>query len=151
MRSDTPPPSTKSAPPSDFRTAVIKNHWNDPPKKIFNKTKSDSDDALEVKDISGVFTSKLELCKSAFETGPQKRVVDDTARRINILLQELEKGELPKEVIRSLHTLTDALESKEYTKALEVYTQLMTTEYERHGNWITGIKRLVDLTEKASS
>ncbi|CAO3656495.1 unnamed protein product [Mucor hiemalis] len=147
MRSDTPPSSSNSTPPSDFRTAVIKNHWNDPPKKSVNN----SDDALEVKDISGVFSSKLELCKTTFETGPQKRVVDDTARRINILLQELEKGELPKEVIRSLHTLTDALESKEYTKALEVYTQLMTTEYERHGNWITGIKRLVDLTEKASS
>lgn len=26
----------------------------------------------------------------------------------------------------------------------------MTTQYESHGNWIVGLKRLVDLTEKAS-
>lgn len=35
--------------------------------QIFNKSKNVSDDALEVKDISVVFTSKLELCKSTFE------------------------------------------------------------------------------------
>jgi hypothetical protein len=50
----------------------------------------------------------------------------------------------------SNHIHTTALESKEYVKALEVQTQLMTTEYEKHGNWITGLKRLIDLTEKAS-
>lgn len=105
------------------------------------------------------------------QSGPQKRIVDDTSRRIGILLEELEKKELSNDVVKSLHTLTNgksiqvdgmsmqydsyvyrlcvALEAKEYTKALEVHTQLMTTQYESHGNWIVGLKRLVDLTEKA--
>jgi hypothetical protein len=43
------------------------------------------------------------------------------------------------------------LEAKEYSKALGIHTQLMTTEYERHGVWIVGLKRLIDLTEKASA
>lgn len=50
----------------------------------------------------------------------------------------------------SNHVHATALESKEYAKALEVQTQLMTTEYGNHGNWITGLKRLIDLVEKAS-
>lgn len=106
------------------------------------------------------------------QSGPQKRIVDDTSRRIGTLLEELEKKELSNDVVKSLHTLTNgksiqvggmstqydsytclcvALEAKEYTKALEVHTQLMTTQYESHGNWIVGLKRLVDLTEKASA
>ncbi|OAD02474.1 hypothetical protein MUCCIDRAFT_164403 [Mucor lusitanicus CBS 277.49] len=150
-----PPPATASRktlpatppPSSDFRTAVIKNHWNDPPKKIFHKNTDDEDVTLDVQEVSKTLSSKLELCKSTFE----KRIVDDTSRRIGTLLGELEKKELSNDVVKSLHTLTNALEAKEYTKALEVHTQLMTTQYESHGNWIVGLKRLVDLTEKASA
>ncbi|KAL9555612.1 hypothetical protein MBANPS3_002269 [Mucor bainieri] len=145
MHPPTPPPT------SDFRTAVIKNHWNDPPKKIFHKNADDEDVTLDVQEVSRTLSSKLELCKTAFESGPQKRIVDDTSRRIGTLLEELEKKELSNDVVKSLHTLTNALEAKEYAKALEVHTQLMTTQYESHGNWIVGLKRLVDLTEKASA
>lgn len=42
-----------------------------------------------------------------FQAGPQKRIVDDTSRRVEILLKELENKELSDEVIRSLHTLTE--------------------------------------------
>ncbi|KAG2208177.1 hypothetical protein INT46_005852 [Mucor plumbeus] len=158
MRSDSvsssPSPNITSSlppPPSDFRTAVIKNHWNDPPKKIFRKNLDDLDVTLDVQEVSKTLSSKLELCKTTFESGPQKRIVDDTSRRIGILLLELEKKELSNDVVKSLHTLTNALEAKEYSKSLEVHTQLMTTQYESHGNWIIGLKRLVDLTEKAST
>lgn len=41
------------------------------------------------------------------KSGPQKRIVDDTSRRIGILLQELEKKELSNDVVKSLHTLTN--------------------------------------------
>ncbi|KAI9353936.1 hypothetical protein BD770DRAFT_392755 [Pilaira anomala] len=140
-----------SSAPSDFRTAIIENHWNDPPKKIFRKSADHLDDASNAQDIENIISTSLEVCKSAFKTGPQKRIVDDTSRRVEILLKELENKELSDEVIRSLHTLTEALKSKEYAKALTVQTQLMTTEYDRHGNWITGLKRLIDLTEKATA
>lgn len=43
-----------------------------------------------------------------------------------------------------------ALEGQEYAKAMQVQTQLMTTQYDAHGNWILGLKRLIDLTEKAA-
>ncbi|KAI8643131.1 hypothetical protein BD408DRAFT_442835 [Parasitella parasitica] len=152
MRSDmdTSPTATIAPPSTDFRTAVIKNHWNDPPKKIFRKNSGDSDITLDVQGVSNTLSSKLELCRTTFESGPQKRILDDTSRRITVLLGELEKKKLPNDVVKSLHTLTKALEENDYSKALEVHTQLMTTQYENHGNWLVGLRRLIDLTEKAS-
>ncbi|GAA5806921.1 hypothetical protein MFLAVUS_000270 [Mucor flavus] len=144
MIPDTPPTSFSS---SDFRTAVIENHWNDPPKKSTDHP----DDTSNVQDIANIISTSLTQCKSAFTTGPQKRIVDDTTRRIEALLKQLENNELSDEVVRLLHNLSQALESKEYAKALTVQTKLMTTEYDKHGNWITGLKRLIDLTEKASA
>ncbi|KAI9476479.1 MAG: hypothetical protein EXX96DRAFT_577318 [Benjaminiella poitrasii] len=152
-----PPPSsaafkkTLTAPPpsSDFRTAVIKNHWNDPPKKIFSKETTDVNDELNKQEILKILKNKLELCKTSFKNGPQKRIVDDTIRRLDVLLKELENELLSNEVVQSVYALSKGLESKEYTKALEVHTKLMTTQYESHGNWIVGLKRLIDLTEKA--
>ncbi|GAA5797075.1 hypothetical protein HPULCUR_002454 [Helicostylum pulchrum] len=149
MKSDTSSQTSSSS--SDFRTAVIENHWNDPPKKIFHKSADHLNDTSNVQDIANIISTSLTQCKSAFTTGPQKRIVDDTARRIEALLKQLENNEFSDEVVRSLHDLSQALESKEYAKALTVQTKLMTTEYDKHGNWITGLKRLIDLTEKASA
>jgi hypothetical protein len=54
-----------------------------------------------------------------------------------------------------LLTLCDSrllgLEEKDWEKALTIHRQLMTTEYERHGSWLLGLKRLIDLSEKAPS
>ncbi|KAI8075935.1 uncharacterized protein B0P05DRAFT_588352 [Gilbertella persicaria] len=142
-----PPPSN-----SDFRTAVIKNHWNDPSMEIFRKTLDKPTIAiLDYQNVSSILKAKLDLCKSTFDNGPQKRILDDTERRISILLDELEKKEFSNEVIESLNILSQALNKQEYTKAIEVHTQLMTTHYQKHGNWIVGLKRLVDLTEKANT
>lgn len=44
-----------------------------------------------------------------------------------------------------------ALQDKNWEKSLEIHTRLMTTEYDKHGNWLIGLKRLVDLAQKASS
>ncbi|KAI7901127.1 uncharacterized protein BX663DRAFT_515036 [Cokeromyces recurvatus] len=150
-----PPPSSNlnkslAPPSSDFRTAVIKNHWNDPPKKIFHQITDETHHDLNKQEISIILSNKIELCKTAFENGPQKRIVDDTIRRIDNLLKELEDDQLTKQVSQLLYTLSKALESSEYTKALEIHTKLMTAHYENHGSWILGLKRLIDLTEKAS-
>ncbi|KAI8353348.1 hypothetical protein BD560DRAFT_408311 [Blakeslea trispora] len=98
---------------------------------------------------SDIFKAKLDLCKAAFSDGPQKRILDDTERRMNVLFTEIDKKSLSGEIIESLDVLSQALEKEEYTKAMKTHTQLMTTAYDKHGNWIVGLKRLIDLTEKA--
>ncbi|CAO3698087.1 unnamed protein product [Rhizopus microsporus] len=79
------------------------------------------------------------------KNGPQKRIVDDTDRRISVLIDQLNNQQLPQHIVHSLFTLTQALQTKNYKKAVEIHTQLMLTEYDTHGNWITGLKRMKSL------
>ncbi|CEG64989.1 hypothetical protein RMATCC62417_01869 [Rhizopus microsporus] len=148
LTSATPPP-----PSTDFRNTVIENHWNDPPKKIFNKntTSETSKECVDEKGIANIITSTLDTCKLQFQNGPQKRIIDDTDRRISVLIDQLNNQQLPQHIVHSLFTLTQALQTNNYKKALEIHTQLMLTEYDTHGNWITGLKRLIDLASSISA
>ncbi|KAI9277136.1 hypothetical protein BDA99DRAFT_127432 [Phascolomyces articulosus] len=148
----TPASSTPaSTPPSvDFRNATIENHWNDPPHTIFKKK---SDEQLENDrshdEIVESLTTVLNHCQPVFTSGPNKRVYTDTAQRINGMLKEIDNGEIPPHVMQSLASLSK--ESKEWDTAKEIHTKLMTTEYEKHGGWLLGLRRLIDLYSKASS
>ncbi|KAG0167688.1 hypothetical protein DFQ29_000303 [Apophysomyces sp. BC1021] len=51
-------------------------------------------------------------------------------------------------VVRSLSALCQALQTKDWEKAKKIHTELMTSEYEKHGMWLTGLKRLMDLCQK---
>ncbi|KAI8370087.1 hypothetical protein EDC96DRAFT_101698 [Choanephora cucurbitarum] len=118
--------------------------------QIFRKnTGKSANNELNYDEISKIFKAKLDLCKATFDNGPQKRILDDTERRMNVLFTEIDKRSLSDNVIESLDTLSQALEKQEYTNAMKAHTQLMTTAYDKHGNWIVGLKRLIDLTEKA--
>ncbi|KAI8997571.1 hypothetical protein BDB01DRAFT_771623 [Pilobolus umbonatus] len=99
--------------------------------------------------MSSILKEYLNMCMITFESGPNKRVVDDTANRINILITKIENKELPANVSKSVDQLCQALSDSKYKKAIEIHTLLMRTEYNNHGYWILGLKRLIDLTESA--
>ncbi|KAJ8663832.1 hypothetical protein O0I10_000106 [Lichtheimia ornata] len=151
-----PPP--KGPPPStDFRNATIENHWNDPPDAIFKKREATAtDDANnsnnhDRESIAQAMRSILSQCEPCFTAGPNKRIFQDTQGRINGMLDELDKNEIPDRVVQSLSEFSQALQDKDWEKSLEIHTRLMTTEYDKHGNWLIGLKRLVDLAQKASA
>ncbi|KAI9023036.1 hypothetical protein CLU79DRAFT_887206 [Phycomyces nitens] len=134
---------------TDFRTAIIENHWNDPPRKIFQKTLDDQQNDLDFEQITSILTFVLEDCQTQFATGPNKRITQDTTRRIQEMLAELEKGNVSETLSSSLSGYSQALQSKDFKKATDIHTQLIMIEYERHGPWIVGMKRLADLYEKS--
>ncbi|KAI7878875.1 hypothetical protein K492DRAFT_208656 [Lichtheimia hyalospora FSU 10163] len=146
-----PPPST------DFRNATIENHWNDPPDAIFKKRDNttaengNNNNNHDHESIEQAMRSVLSQCEPYFTAGPNKRIFQDTQGRINGMLEELGKNEIPDRVVQSLGDFSQALQDKDWTKSLNIHTQLMTTEYDKHGNWLIGLKRLVDLAQKASS
>ncbi|KAG2223053.1 hypothetical protein INT45_008254 [Circinella minor] len=139
------PPST-SSPSVDFRNAAIENHW------IFKKK---SDEQLENDsshdEIVESLTAVLNYCQPIFTSGPNKRVYTDTAQRINSMLKEIDNDEIPPHIMQPLASLSKALESKEWDTAKEIHTKLMTTEYEKHGGWLLGLRRLIDLYSRATS
>ncbi|KAI8977205.1 hypothetical protein BDF20DRAFT_913562 [Mycotypha africana] len=144
-----PPPPPPS---SDFRNATIENHWNDPPKRIFcNQSEDEQVELLSNDDIQKALTQHFEICQKAFEEGPQSRVVKDTDGRLQELIKRLQTNGLSNVVLKSLSDILKALDAKQFNSALKIHTQLMTTDYDRNGHWLVGLKRLIDLSEKASS
>jgi hypothetical protein len=43
-----------------------------------------------------------------------------------------------------------AMEKGDFTEALDMHVKLMTKAYDDHGQWILGLKRLIDLDEKTT-
>ncbi|SAL96390.1 hypothetical protein [Absidia glauca] len=145
------PMPTTSSPRSDFRNATIENHWNDPPKKIFHKSNHHEGDELDIEDLKTRLNALVKTCQASFTTGPNKRIADDTAKRIQAMLKDMDDEKVATNVIVAISDLCQGLEEKDWEKALTIHRQLMTTEYERHGSWLLGLKRLIDLSEKAPS
>ncbi|KAI9316727.1 hypothetical protein BX666DRAFT_1946304 [Dichotomocladium elegans] len=139
-------------PTTDFRNITIENHWNDPPNAIFNKnSKPAVRDEQCCNTIADSLRSILSDCEREFTSGPNKRIFMDTKNRINILLTELDKQSIPDHVVHSLSDLCQALVEKDWERSIEIHTQLMTAEYDKFGSWLTGLKRLIDLSQKVSS
>ncbi|ORY99235.1 hypothetical protein BCR43DRAFT_523219 [Syncephalastrum racemosum] len=147
-----PPPPKASAPPkaSDFRTATIENHWNDPPKTIFRKPNEEEQEAFDKEALTASLTTLLDACRSSFTEGSNKRIFDDTEQRIQRMEKEIQQEQIPSHVLWSLSELVEALQKKQWDQASTVHTRLMTTEYDKHGAWLIGLKRLIDLAQKAS-
>ncbi|KAL1931198.1 hypothetical protein VTP01DRAFT_10335 [Rhizomucor pusillus] len=140
-------------PTTDFRNAIIENHWNDPPQTIFEKSKDANSGTaeMETKDVADTLTAILDQCQAKITSGPNKRVLADTTQRINGMLKELREEQISQHVLHSLSGLSHALQAKEWEKAAEIHTKLMTTEYDKHGSWLLGLRRLIDLHQKATS
>ncbi|KAI8582934.1 hypothetical protein K450DRAFT_225547 [Umbelopsis ramanniana AG] len=80
----------------------------------------------------------------------QKRMIDDTDRRMTQLLQKVDDHELNSDVLHQLCQLCQAMEKGDFTEALDMHVKLMTKAYDDHGQWILGLKRLIDLDEKTT-
>ncbi|CAG8613268.1 11172_t:CDS:10, partial [Acaulospora morrowiae] len=75
-----------------------------------------------------------ELLKARHNSPPaQKKLLDDTEKRLNTLFDALNNEEVSPIVIESLSALVHALESRNYTEALNIQINLMTTKMEECG------------------
>ncbi|CAG8730784.1 7889_t:CDS:2, partial [Cetraspora pellucida] len=63
----------------------------------------------------------------------QKKLLDDTEKRLNILFDALNNEEISPSVIESLLTLVRDLESRNFPNAINIQVQLMTTKMEECG------------------
>ncbi|CAG8490660.1 13439_t:CDS:10 [Cetraspora pellucida] len=75
----------------------------------------------------------------------QKKLLDDTEKRLNVLFDALNNEEISPSVIESLLTLVRDLESRNFPNAINIQVQLMTTKMEECGKWIVGIKQLINV------
>ncbi|RIB13203.1 hypothetical protein C2G38_2003608 [Gigaspora rosea] len=75
----------------------------------------------------------------------QKKMLDDTEKRLNLLFDALNNEEVSPGVIELLLNLIRDLESRNFPNAINIQVQLMTTKMEECGKWIVGIKQLINV------
>ncbi|KAF9193153.1 hypothetical protein BGZ51_004125 [Haplosporangium sp. Z 767] len=136
-----PVPYTKG----DFRTAEIVNHWNDPPTQIFEKkSEKDETSAHDFGPMKESLARIIEEC-SANVPPPQKRMFDDTTKRLQVLQEQMDNGTVKERIVGPLGEMIQALSSKSFAQCHTIHAKLMQTEFDSEGKWLLGFKRLIDL------
>ncbi|KAI1318840.1 hypothetical protein EDD11_005686 [Mortierella claussenii] len=136
-----PIPYTKG----DFRTAEIVNHWNDPPTQIFaRKAPGDEATAYNFGPMKESLARIIKECSSNVPA-PQKRMFEDTTKRLQALQEQMDNGTVKEQVVVPLGDMIQALSSRSFVQCHTIHAKLMQTEFESEGKWLLGFKRLIDL------
>jgi len=78
------------------------------------------------------------------------RQVMDTEKRLNILFDHLNNEDLlSAETLESMATLARALATKDYNTARNIQVNLLTNKTTECTQWMTGVKRLIDMSPVA--
>lgn len=77
--------------------------------------------------------------------------VKDTEKRLDILFDHLNNEDLLKpDTVAQIAELSSALENRQYDRASEIQLDVHQNKVDECGNWIIGVKRLIQLS-KASA
>ncbi|KAI8097551.1 uncharacterized protein BX664DRAFT_326670 [Halteromyces radiatus] len=77
-------------------------------------------------------------------TPAQKKMLDDTEKRLNALFDNMNNDELSDDVAESMLKLAQAIQGRDYSGAHRLQVGLVTTKYGECGAWLVGVKRLID-------
>jgi len=94
-----------------------------------------------------IFSSDMQRVATKAPTSyhPQVR---DTQKRLNLLFDHLNNGELLKpDTIQRLSELAIALQAKQYDAAAKMQVDIQREKTEECGSWMVGVKRLVTMSK----
>ncbi|KAK9460034.1 uncharacterized protein V1516DRAFT_678726 [Lipomyces oligophaga] len=100
--------------------------------------------------IYGILSAEMARVKQKVpaNVAPQ---VHDTEKRLNILFDHLNNSELlTEETIREMVILAQALQNKDFDTAYAVHLNLWTTRMDECGQWMVGIRRLIEMLRHTS-
>ena len=80
-------------------------------------------------------------------TPAQKRVVDDSIKRLQSLIAQLCRQELSMPVTTMLLQIAQQLHARSYDAAAAACQQLMTNNFNEVGQWIVAARRLIDMAK----
>ncbi|KAK9717564.1 protein transport protein S31 [Basidiobolus ranarum] len=80
----------------------------------------------------------------------QKRMLDDVEKRLNLLFDALNIESLPEDIIEQVQALTEALVKRDFNTAQQIHLDLVTTQFAIVGQWMVGVKRLIELVRSHS-
>ena len=86
---------------------------------------------------------------NAFNLPPMdKRKMEDVAKRMAGLEAKLASGEVSAAVFGNLSQLCTALGGGDVQTALNVHVQITTSDWADNGQWLMGLKRLIEMVAK---
>ncbi|KAJ3192144.1 hypothetical protein HK101_006979 [Irineochytrium annulatum] len=101
--------------------------------------------------IGGEVARVMQVVRTASLVDPSsKKIVDDTDKRVEELIQRLATNSVPEPCIMQLRLLAQALKAGDLAAASAASMQLtlLSTAHSTEGRWIIGIKRLLELQAK---
>ncbi|KAJ3099375.1 hypothetical protein HDU97_003248 [Phlyctochytrium planicorne] len=147
---------------SSFQGPVKGIHgWNDPPNLIGVKSKKsgapqDAAPAPSAADIdagligSAMVTAMTVIKQAAAADPSQRKIVDDTDRRLEELLERLGEKSIPFPVMAQLAKVSEAINARDIPGASNASVQLtlLSSAHSSEARWILGVKRLIELYAK---
>lgn len=97
-----------------------------------------------------VFASLSKLLEDVKPRVPERYLkhAEDMEKRLNLLFDHLNNEDLlSSETVAKLKTVCSALEAKDYASANALNVEIATAHSEEIGNWHTGVKRLINMSE----
>lgn len=75
----------------------------------------------------------------------QKRIVDDTERRLNVLFDGLNAGTMSRPVVEELGALVHCVQARDIPRAMAMHVELLTSgsRTDDIGLWMSGLKQLL--------
>lgn len=98
----------------------------------------------DAKPIFEVLNGELQRVKPNIPESFSKKV-KDTERRLNILFDHLNNEELQEDTVSSMVTLSQSLAARDFDGAQQLHLELLTTKPEECGQWMVGVKRLIEI------
>lgn len=75
----------------------------------------------------------------------QRRMWDDTTKRLDFLVDRLNSNAMIPEVNTKALSLIRAISRRDFEKATKLHLVLTTSAFDQEGKWLLGIKRLMDV------
>ena len=129
VQAPTPPPPApaKPQPPTDCRMETV----------------DTSKVSAELTHVVQALRALYDACATAAANHPAKRKeMDDSSKRLGVLLWKLASAEVSDSVVTKLKSLAQALDAFDFAAAQQTQMQLTTGDWDECSTWLTALKRL---------
>ncbi|KAI8897478.1 hypothetical protein BC833DRAFT_621220 [Globomyces pollinis-pini] len=85
---------------------------------------------------------------SLSKTPQEKRNLEEAEKKINILYDQMNEGKVDSTIIAELQSILNALNKSDFSTASKIHVDLISKKFDATGQWIGGVKKLIDALER---
>ncbi|CAN0158135.1 unnamed protein product [Discosporangium mesarthrocarpum] len=81
-------------------------------------------------------------------SGPEKKMLGDVNKAVEVLYDKLSRGAVEPETLRRVHQLVESLQARQLPAATAIQQALADTSWNAHRDWLKGMKHLTTLVSR---